>query len=199
MPLWGVNNVVAITDITGGIDAEEDNTLRERSLFRTRNPPRAGTKEDYEAWAKEYPGVTRAWCYPKEQGDGTAVVRIMADDTEDRFPSSELLEEVQDYIKKKSSVLGEVYVISPIKQVANLTLKITPDNLSIREKAKERLKELFEKEAKPGELIYLSHINAALSEVEGEIDHVVIAPSENIQPENQGSLIELGDITWQES
>ena len=78
--LKGVANAIVHSDIAGGIDAETDDELRQRILFRTQEPPRQGTKADYIAWAKEVTGVGFAWCFPKELGVGTVTVRFLCND-----------------------------------------------------------------------------------------------------------------------
>ena len=69
-PVEGVQSTCTAGELTGGADAEDDEALRERLLFRQKSPPKAGTKQDYVKWALEVPGVTRAWCFPKEMGQG---------------------------------------------------------------------------------------------------------------------------------
>ena len=63
-PIAGIESEATSGEVSGGTDIEGDESLRERLLFRMQNPPKAGTKTDYVAWAKEVSGVTRAWCYP---------------------------------------------------------------------------------------------------------------------------------------
>ena len=76
-PIVGVNASANVTAgaLTGGADAEDDDSLRARLLARIKEPPQGGSKADYVTWALEVPGVTRAWCYPEEMGDGTVTLR----------------------------------------------------------------------------------------------------------------------------
>lgn len=196
----GISGAITTTDITGGTDAETDDSLRARILERTQKPPRTGTADDYVAWAKEVSGVTRAWCYPREMGAGTVTVRIMSDNlTPDGFPTESLLAATQEYIASKTDVLATVYVTSPIAQPVNLTLKITPDNTTMRTRVEERLKELFTEEAIPGGGIYLSHIHSAISEVSEEEDHVIVSPSSDLEANSSAHMLTLGGITWEEN
>ena len=196
----GVSGATATSAITGGTDAESDESLRARILARTQKPPRTGTADDYVAWAKEVSGVTRAWCYPREMGAGTVTVRIMSDGlTPDGFPTESLIAATQAYISSKTDVLATTYVESPIAQPVDFTLTISPDNTAMRQRVRERLQELFTDEAIPGGKIYLSHIHSAISEVTDEVDHVILSPVADIEATSNAHLLTLGDITWAES
>lgn len=195
-PVTGVSGATVTGAIEGGADAETDDELRERVLSCTRNPPRQGTAEDYVAWAKEVAGVTRAWCYPQELGQGTVTVRFCTDDlTPNGIPTATKVQEVQDYIDAKCSVLCELYVEAPIAQTVDFDLSITPDNTTVRQYAEEALASLLKAEGQPGGTIYLSHVNATLSAVTGETDHTVNTPSSDIVM-STGYLPVMGTVTW---
>lgn len=95
-PVVGIETEATSSATSGGSETENDESLRSRLLFRMRNPPKAGTRTDYVAWALEVPGVTRAWCYPLELGPGHVSVRFMTDGlTETGVPSSVMVERVK--------------------------------------------------------------------------------------------------------
>jgi uncharacterized phage protein gp47/JayE len=96
-PISGVSSEAVASALEGGVDAEDDESLRGRLLDRQKNPPKAGTKEDYVAWALEVAGVTRAWCYPTELGAGNVTLRFMTDGlTDDGIPSDVLVKRVEE-------------------------------------------------------------------------------------------------------
>ncbi|EKR7160526.1 TPA: baseplate J/gp47 family protein, partial [Escherichia coli] len=66
-PQAGINQTATVTGtgITGGADVETVPELLSRLVFRVQNPPSGGTQYDFERWAREVPGVTRAWCRPE--------------------------------------------------------------------------------------------------------------------------------------
>lgn len=72
----------ATSAFTGGAEVEKDDALRTRMLFAWANPPQGGALGDYQRWALEVPGVTRAWVAPNRMGAGTVVVYTMFDDAE---------------------------------------------------------------------------------------------------------------------
>lgn len=196
-PVSGINKAVTYTAIVGGTDTETDDELRLRVLARTQNPPRQGCQSDYVAWALEVDGVGYAWCYPKELGDGTVVVRIL--DSDGNIPKQTLIDTCKAYIESKASIMATIYVVAPVEQLVNFTLSITPDTIAIRQKAESTIKSVFLDEAIPGGDIYLSHINAAISTVSDEQDHIIVSPTTSaITADNTSSLLRAGTITWQE-
>lgn len=195
-PVAGVLGAKVVEAVVGGTDIETDDELRERVLARTQNPPRQGTATDYVAWAKEVAGVGEAWCYPREQGDGTVVIRILA--TDRALPSQDLINNVSDYVKSKASVLAHIYVLSPIEQAIDFTLKIEPDTLSNRSLAEQAIKNVFAKESIPGGFIYLSHINKAISDIATEDNHVIVSPTADIKATDSSYLLTVGAVKWQD-
>lgn len=194
-PVAGVTGAVVYEEITGGEDEETDESLRERVLARTQNPPRQGTKEDYVAWALEVEGVGYAWCFPKEMGEGTVTVRIL--NTDGNIPTQDLLDSVQEHIRAKNDILATIYVVAPIEQKVNFTIKLTPNSLSLHDLVKSAIEEVIDKESVPGGTIYLSHINAAISAISAEEDHKIITPNGDLVAQSNAHLLRLGEITWQ--
>ena len=95
-----VSDAAASGAIAGGTDAEGDEALRLRLLFRIQSPPRGGTADDYVMWARAaHPDVTRAWATPLASGLGTVTIHFMTDDaTGDGVPTTTIVDAVQDYI-----------------------------------------------------------------------------------------------------
>lgn len=196
-PIKGVLSRVECKGIAGGADAEKDERLRERLLSRVRETPSGGTKADYERWALECDGVTRAWVYPKENGDGTVVVRFVADELADILPTGEHINAVQRYIDSVRPVTANVTVKAPtIKKVDFKIANLEPDNESTRMAIKNALVELLRRESYPGGKIYISHIRHAISSAVGEADHKLVVPNEDLSS-SKGELLSVGDITWQ--
>jgi len=82
----GVNAAVTVASaFTGGADIETDDALRSRMLLAFQSPAYGGAVVDYVRWAREVPGVTRAWCIPHGDGAGTVSVYFMLDVAEAAF------------------------------------------------------------------------------------------------------------------
>lgn len=73
-----VSSVTNPAPSTGGVDAEDDETLRNRILFFKRNPERGGTETDYQRWALSVGGVQAAHCVALARGIGSVDVIIGA-------------------------------------------------------------------------------------------------------------------------
>lgn len=71
-----------VANVAAGSGIEIDDDLRERMLEAYQASPQGGDVEDYVGWAKDVPGVTRAWCAPNGFGAGTVVVYTMWDNAE---------------------------------------------------------------------------------------------------------------------
>lgn len=197
LPVAGISSgaVVASPGIAQGADEESDTALRARLLARIQAPPMGGAAHDYVAWAKEVPGVTRAWCYPLELGAGTVVVRFVRDDDDSLIPSGPEVAAVQAYIDARRPVTAAVTVAAPTAVPLNLTIALTPDTVAVRDAVVAQLQDLIRREAEPGATILLSHIREAISVAAGETNHVLSVPSANVT-HAAGQIATLGTVTW---
>lgn len=126
----GAESTAIVRSMSGGVDAETDDELRSRVLERIRKPPMGGDADDYVAWAKEVPGVTRAWCSPNEMGPGTVTLRFMMDDLRasenplaDGFPNSDDVEVVRAHLDMRRPVaVKDFFVVAPIPHPVSFTI-----------------------------------------------------------------------------
>lgn len=195
----GVNSdaVVAVGGITNGADAEGDESLRARLLDRIQQPPHGGAKFDYEKWAKEVNGVTRAWAYPLGMGAGTVTLTFVLDGETDIIPDAGKVEEVQDYIDDptRRPVTAAVTVFAPVAVPLDFTIDLTPDTAEVRLEVENSLRELLKRDAEPGGTILISRIREAVSVASGEADNVVTLPAANVT-HTAGQIATFGEITW---
>lgn len=161
-----------------------------------------GNYKDYIVWAKEVPGVTRAWVYPLHLGLGTVGVTFVLDDhPESIIPGEDKVEEVQAYIDERRPVTAELLVFAPTPKPLDLTLSATPNTTAVRNAIEAEIVDLITREAAPGGAfgvtgtIALSHINEAISLAEGESDHSLTSPSADVTVDT-GEIIVPGAITW---
>lgn len=115
----GVTSSATVTGtITNGVDVESVESLRDRVLARIRKPPMGGDADDYVAWAREVPGVTRAWCSPNEMGPGTVTVRFMMDDLRAEnggFPTADDVAAVRAHVDSVRPVaVRDCFVVAPV-------------------------------------------------------------------------------------
>lgn len=184
-PLSGLQaegRVVGVGGISGGVAEEEDDSLRARLLARLRKPPRGGAKHDYEAWALEVAGVTRAWCYPLYLGAGTVAVTFVTDNAPGGpIPTREMLDRVREHIDPlRPATVKEFSVFAPEALNLHIKLSISPDTTAVRDAVRAELGDLIAREGYPGAVILRSHITEAISLAAGENDHLLIEPAGNI-------------------
>lgn len=198
LALSGVSAEAVGSEMAGGAEAESDDELRSRLLYRLQNPPRGGTATDYVAWAKEVPGVTRAWCFPKEQGIGTVVVRFATDGlTDNGVPTAGMVQIVDEYIADNAPVTATPIVLAPVAKAVNFRIKnLRPDNDSVRAQIEAEIKSLFIREATPGGAILISHIRQAISSAAGEEDYDLLVPTDDVIAESHELLI-VGVVSYE--
>ena len=121
----------------------------------------------------------------------------IASDQAGIFPNETLLDTVQEYIDSLRPVTAEVFVVSPIKKQINIVINgLSPDTDTVRGAVKAAISDFLFNVATPGGTIFISQLRAAISGAAGEVDHVLVSPTENIVC-STGELAVLGDVTWQ--
>lgn len=200
-PVVGVNaaGTVAAGGLTGGSDEEADADLRDRLLSRIQQPPHGGSSNDYVTWALENSGVTRAWVYPGELGNGTVTVRFVRDNDGTAatiIPDATEVAAVQAYIDARRPVTAQVTAVAPVSVPLNFQIQgLTPNTAAVQAAVQAELQDLLIREATPGGTILLSHIRAAISAAVGETDYVLVSPAANVT-NTTGNMSTMGAITW---
>lgn len=197
-PVPGVASaaIVGSAGLVKGTDKESVESLRQRLLARLRNPPSGGATVDYETWALDVSGVTRAWPSPLELGAGTVTVRFVCDDEEDPIPTPEKVAEVQEYLDFVGPVTAEKFAVAPEAAPINFHIQLLPDSSAIRNAVTAELRDLIRRDAAPSKTILISRIREAVSVAAGEEDHILLSPTANIV-QAVGKMATLGVITWE--
>lgn len=197
-PISGVaaSGSVASGGIANGFDIESIASVRARLMGRLRQPPQAGTKNDYEEWALEVAGITRAWCFPAYYGTRTVGLCFVTDGATGGFiPDSSAVAAVQAHIDAVRPVTADVTVFAPVASALNFTITLTPNTAAVRDAVQAELADLLNREAIPGGALLLSHIRQAISVAAGENDYVLTTPSANVVS-SAGHIATMGTITW---
>ncbi|MEW5904216.1 MAG: baseplate J/gp47 family protein [Pseudomonadota bacterium] len=196
-PIPGVTSAAAVDagGLTGGADIESLDALRARVLARIKEPPHGGAAADYETWALEVAGVTRAWVYPQELGPGTVTVRFVRDNDASLIPDAAEVAAVQAYIDALRPVTAKVTVVAPIAVPLDFTIALTPSTAAVKAAVQAELEDLILREAVPGGTILISHIREAISIATGETDHVLTVPAADVT-HTTGQMATMGAITW---
>lgn len=196
-PIAGVINAFTVLapGLTGGIAKESVESLRARVVRSYRVIPHGGSASDYEAWALEVPGVTRAWCRGSYLGLGTVGLFVMRDGDVDPVPNPAQLAEVKAHIEPLRPVTAELYVLPPVRVPVHYSIHAVPDTTAVRAAIQAQLIDLHEREAGLGEKLLLTHIAEAISGSAGETDHDLIAPIADVEADPD-QLLTFGSITW---
>ena len=111
-------------------------------------------------WALEVPGVTRAWCFPKEMGQGHVTVRFMTDGmTENGIPNARMIKTVQEYIEAEMPVTTVLHVVAPIPKKLDMTVDILPDTERLRQQVEGAIAQTIIAESSPsGAILQPAHV-----------------------------------------
>lgn len=211
--LSGVDGYATVVAMSGGADAESDDDLRARVLFRIQQPPMGGDADDYVRWALEVPGVTRAWCAPNEMGIGTVTVRFMmdslrasADPIANGFPTGDDVAAVQAHLDLKRPVtVKDFFVVAPIPEPVDFTITGLETDVSATRAAiaasvaamlKDKARPSFALNGvlQPAQTIYREWVSAAISAASG-VDYFELTMTDHVMPGN-GCMAVLGTITY---
>ncbi|NQE47976.1 baseplate J/gp47 family protein [Herbaspirillum rubrisubalbicans] len=199
-PIDGLDSSMTVgpDGITDGTEQETVDAWRARLLERIQEPPNGGTKSDYEAWALEVAGVTRAWVSPNEMGAGTVTVRFVRDNDATIIPDAAAVAAVKTYLESVKPVTAELYVVAPVAAPINFQISgLNPNTAAVKDAVNAELADLLRREAIPGGTILVSHIRAAISSAAGEADHVLVSPVANVvNPVGSISTMPAGGVIW---
>jgi uncharacterized phage protein gp47/JayE len=197
-PVPGLSSgaLVVSPGITGGNDQESITALRARLIRRIQQPPQGGSEADYETWALEVPGITRAWVKPMYLGPGTVAVFVASDTSGTApIPDAGTVAAAQAYIEERAPVTAIVYVMAPTAFTVNIVAKLSPNTIATQAAARAELADLFLREAEPGGTIPISKIREAISIASGVNDSQVTSPAVDVVA-GAGAIPILGTTTW---
>jgi uncharacterized phage protein gp47/JayE len=198
-PVANVQSAAVVDDdgLTGGVDEELDADLLARLLQRIQQKPQGGAAADYVEWAEEVPDVTRAFCIPQYDGDGSVGVTFVCDGREDIIPLGADVDAVAAYINGpgRRPVTARLVVFAPTAHAMDLTIHIVPATDPVKAAVEAALEDLLAREAVPGGTILLSHIRQTVSEAAGETDNSVTIPAADFTS-TATQIATLGTITW---
>ena len=196
-PILGIGAAFTVLapGLTGGIARESLESLRSRVISSYRIIPHGGSAQDYEAWALECPGITRAWCRGSYLGLGTVGLFVMRDDDPQPVPDATQLALVQAYIEPLRPVTAELHVLAPMQLPVTYRLRLTPDTSAVRAAVEAQLRDLHNREAGLGDTLLLTHIAEAISSATGENDHQLVAPVADV-PAASNQLLTFGGCVW---
>lgn len=117
----GITGCTNPAAFTGGLDAEDDKSLRSRILESYQRLPNGANAAYYEKTAMSHDGVAAASVSARARGIGTVDVYIAA---AGGLPSSALLAEVLEDLANKREMAVDVQVLAPTTQAVNVSVEI---------------------------------------------------------------------------
>lgn len=208
-----VDGVVSEATVSGGIgggaDLETLDSVLARLQRRIQTPPQGGSGNDYISWMFDaHPGITRAWCYPRENGPGSVVCRFCIDGYTDGIPLDADVAIVLAYLNALRPVGGTLAVAAPVAAPVNFNIaSLAPSTLAIKTAITASLADIIRKESTPGGdywtgyttvaggTLLRSHLEEAIAAVPGVNDFMLVTPSANVTA-SLGHISTMGTISW---
>lgn len=208
-PPAGVNPTVTVGTggLTGGLDAETWQQVKQRAQDRRTNPPQGGSDNDYVVWAKAgAPSLTRAWPFPLYNGLGTIRIYVVDDNyAGPGLASSAEVTAAQTYINQpgvkpagcarivSGVVVSGAEVVAPTATAVNFNFGGTLP-AQVQAAVQAALKALFYT-AQPEAGLSRQQMIGVVGDAAGTWSFVMSTPSTD-QVAAAGHLLTLGTITW---
>ncbi|QGY57434.1 phage baseplate protein [Pantoea agglomerans] len=195
-PITGLTSAGVAESIQGGADVEDLEVWRARVIERWYWTPQGGADGDYEVWAKEVAGITRAWTYRHWSGRGTVGVMVANSDLFNPIPDAATVAAAKAHIEPLAPVAGaDIYVFAPAEHPVNFHIRLNPDNPAVRYAVEAELRSMMLRDGVPEGVIKPSRISEAISIATGEYSHTLVSPVTDIAIA-KGELGVVGSISW---
>ena len=195
-PITGLISAGAADNIRSGADTEDLELWRARVIERWYWTPQGGADGDYEVWAKEVSGVTRAWTYRHWSGRGTVGVMVANSDLINPIPDAATVAAVKAYIEPLAPVAGaDIYVFAPTPHTVDFQIRLNPDSSAIRFAVEAELRSMMLRDGGPESVLKPSRISEAISIAAGEYSHTLVSPAMDVTI-GKGEVGVVGAISW---
>ena len=119
----GIQRCTNPAAFTGGMEAEEDESLRRRILDSYRRLPNGANAAYYEQAAMAYPGVAAAQAVGRARGIGTVDVYVAA---ASGTPEADLLQQVEADLQARREIAVDLAVKAPEEATVNIQVSLLP-------------------------------------------------------------------------
>lgn len=184
-PIAGVDTdgIVQSTTVAGA-DAETPAAGLSRLLLRLRTPPAGGGPHDYERWALECPGVTRAWEFAnldEQNSVSVAFARDLDGPGAAAVPDAGERAVVLAYLQAHAPITVTPKVLATVATPVDVTIQgLVPDTVATRNAIAASIQDLIAREGVPRGLLARSRLDEAISVAAGESSHVLVAPASDL-------------------
>ena len=194
VPPVGVSRCINPDPFTGGLDAEDDEELRERVLETYKRLPNGANAAYYRQEAMSFEEVVEAVVIPRARGIGTVDVVVA---TAAGTPDSELLEALTVYFEERREIAVDVSVLAPEIKTVDVTVRVAPQEGVAAQDAVAAAEEAI-RNAFDGRMLGKSVLRAGLGnlafEAEGVANCAVDLPAADVTAEPK-VLPVLGTLT----
>lgn len=195
-PITGLTSAGVADSIQSGADVEDLEVWRARVIERWYWTPQGGADGDYEVWAKEVAGITRAWTYRHWSGRGTVGVMVANSDLINPIPNAATVAAVKAYIEPLAPVAGaDIYIFAPVAHTVNFQIRLNPDTTAVRYAVEAELQSMMLRDGVPEGVLKPSRISESISIATGEHSHTLVSPVADITIA-KGEVGVVGTISW---
>lgn len=192
----GITHCLNGSGFTGGMEQEEDDTLRERVLETYARLPNGANVAFYEQCAMSFDDVVATSVIPRSRGIGTVDVVIA---TASGIPDESLLEEVRVYLQERREIAVDVEVLAPVEKSVDISIALTVESGKDKEFAVQQVTEVIQNYCN-GTLLSCGLLRVKLGDlvysVDGVENYSILQPSADIAAED-GVLIKLAQLDVQ--
>lgn len=181
LAITGCTNPAAFS---GGSDAEDDETLRQRIMESYQRLPNGANAAWYEQTAMNYGGVAAARAVGRARGTGTVDVYVA---TEQGVPGAELLAGLEAELQEKREIAVDVEVKAPTVQSVNVTVAVAPEAGAAFEAVKTRVEQsitTFFTGRLLGRPVRLAELGSRIYALEGVENYRFTAPAADVAAED---------------
>lgn len=179
---------------SGGVDPEEDESLRSRVLATFRRLANGANAAYYEQTAMAFEEVAAVTVLPRKRGTGTVDVVIA---TRTGAPDAALLERVEEKLEKAREIAVDVAVSAPVTQTVDVSVRVKAaenrDGAQVRGAVKQAVQGWFTGERLSGPVLR-AELGRVVYAVEGVENYAITAPSADVAA-TAGTLPVLGTLT----
>ncbi|WP_026831460.1 baseplate J/gp47 family protein [Exiguobacterium antarcticum] len=184
--------------IVQGVDQESDDDLKARMRLVARNLSGAGNLDDYEAWALEATGITKAKVFRADPTPGSVTVLVAS---KEGMPTAEQVAEAQAKVSAKGALIANNLVFAPtplpISIEANITIETDAVFADAEVAFEQALQDYLAERAFSGDVIRYAQLFNLLIDQPGMVDVenlLVNGGTANITPGTK-EIATLGTVT----
>lgn len=194
-------DIVSVTNdeaVVQGVDQESDDDLKARMRLVARNLSGAGNLDDYEAWALEAVGITKAKVFRADPSPGSVTVLVAS---KEGMPTFEQVTEAQEKVSAKGALIANNIVLAPnplpISIEADITIEADANFNAVEVAFEQSLQDYLAALAFSGEVIRYAQLFNLLIDQPGMVDVenlLVNGGTANITP-GVKEIATLGTVT----